>query len=163
MKGCICHFTKWQIHPFISKGAICRYIIYRYMHVYRFKHMRLVTSTPYLTRFELLAVQYEETLTLSADGCLFAAGVRTSFIIAFSKEPLCVFLCLLGEKKPSKLRRWKSIAWGPLCRKFPGFSNAFIMHTPPILYWYHAWCFGVILSYPSYLAFWRPFCNVHIT
>ena len=20
MKGCICHFTKWQIHPFISKG-----------------------------------------------------------------------------------------------------------------------------------------------
>ena len=22
MKGCICHFTKWQIHPFISKG-IC--------------------------------------------------------------------------------------------------------------------------------------------
>ena len=23
MKGCICHFAKWQIHPFISKG---RYI-----------------------------------------------------------------------------------------------------------------------------------------
>ena len=22
MKGCICHFTKWQIHPFISKGKI---------------------------------------------------------------------------------------------------------------------------------------------
>ena len=22
MKGCICHFTKWQIHPFISKGTI---------------------------------------------------------------------------------------------------------------------------------------------
>ena len=21
MKGCICHFTKWQIHPFISKGT----------------------------------------------------------------------------------------------------------------------------------------------
>ena len=21
MKGCICHFTKWQIHPFISKVA----------------------------------------------------------------------------------------------------------------------------------------------
>ena len=20
IKGCICHFTKWQIHPFISKG-----------------------------------------------------------------------------------------------------------------------------------------------
>ena len=20
MKGCFCHFTKWQIHPFISKG-----------------------------------------------------------------------------------------------------------------------------------------------
>ena len=20
-KGCICHFTKWQIHPFISKGT----------------------------------------------------------------------------------------------------------------------------------------------
>ena len=23
MKGCICHFTKWQIHPFMSKGTIC--------------------------------------------------------------------------------------------------------------------------------------------
>ena len=22
MKGCICHFTKWQIHPSISKGTI---------------------------------------------------------------------------------------------------------------------------------------------
>ena len=22
MKGCICHFAKWQIHPFISKGTI---------------------------------------------------------------------------------------------------------------------------------------------
>ena len=22
MKGCICHFTKWQIHPFISRGDI---------------------------------------------------------------------------------------------------------------------------------------------
>ena len=21
IKGCICHFTKWQIHPFISKGT----------------------------------------------------------------------------------------------------------------------------------------------
>ena len=21
MKGCICHFTKWQIHPFISRGT----------------------------------------------------------------------------------------------------------------------------------------------
>ena len=23
MKGCICHFVKWQIHPFISKGTKC--------------------------------------------------------------------------------------------------------------------------------------------
>ena len=23
MKGCICHFVKWQIHPLISKGTIC--------------------------------------------------------------------------------------------------------------------------------------------
>ena len=23
MKGCICHFAKWQIHPFISKGTVC--------------------------------------------------------------------------------------------------------------------------------------------
>ena len=23
MKGCICHFTKWQIHPFISKVTLC--------------------------------------------------------------------------------------------------------------------------------------------
>ena len=23
MKECICHFTKWQIHPFISKGTTC--------------------------------------------------------------------------------------------------------------------------------------------
>ena len=23
MKGCICHFVKWQIHPFISKGTTC--------------------------------------------------------------------------------------------------------------------------------------------
>ena len=26
MKGCICHFTEWQIHPFISKGTTCRFI-----------------------------------------------------------------------------------------------------------------------------------------
>ena len=25
MKGCICHFVKWQIHPFISKEAINPY------------------------------------------------------------------------------------------------------------------------------------------
>ena len=24
IKGCICHFTKWQMHPFISKGSKCR-------------------------------------------------------------------------------------------------------------------------------------------
>ena len=24
MKGCICHFTKWQIHPLISKGTISK-------------------------------------------------------------------------------------------------------------------------------------------
>ena len=24
MKGCICHFIKWQIHPFISKVTTCR-------------------------------------------------------------------------------------------------------------------------------------------
>ena len=23
MKGCICHFLKWQIHPFISEGTMC--------------------------------------------------------------------------------------------------------------------------------------------
>ena len=23
MKGCICHFTKWQIHPLISRGTTC--------------------------------------------------------------------------------------------------------------------------------------------
>ena len=23
MRGCICHLVKWQIHPFISKAAIC--------------------------------------------------------------------------------------------------------------------------------------------
>ena len=23
MKECICHFVKWQIHPFISKGTVC--------------------------------------------------------------------------------------------------------------------------------------------
>ena len=23
MKGCICHITKWQIHPFISKRTMC--------------------------------------------------------------------------------------------------------------------------------------------
>ena len=22
MKGCVCHFTKWQIHPFVSKGIM---------------------------------------------------------------------------------------------------------------------------------------------
>ena len=27
MEGCICHFVKWQMHPFISKGkALYRYI-----------------------------------------------------------------------------------------------------------------------------------------
>ena len=24
MKGCICHFAKWQIHPFISKWTLWR-------------------------------------------------------------------------------------------------------------------------------------------
>ena len=23
MKGCICHYLKWQIHPFIANRAIC--------------------------------------------------------------------------------------------------------------------------------------------
>ena len=23
MKGCICHFTEWQIHPFIAKVFCC--------------------------------------------------------------------------------------------------------------------------------------------
>ena len=24
MKACICHFVKWQIHRFISKGTLCQ-------------------------------------------------------------------------------------------------------------------------------------------
>ena len=30
MKGCICHFTKWQIHLFISKGA--NYVFVQIVH-----------------------------------------------------------------------------------------------------------------------------------
>ena len=26
MKGCVWHFTKWQIHPFISKGTVTIYL-----------------------------------------------------------------------------------------------------------------------------------------
>ena len=26
MKGCICHFVKWQIHPFIYKGTVYHHI-----------------------------------------------------------------------------------------------------------------------------------------
>ena len=32
MKGCICHFTKWQIHLFISKGA--NYVFVQIVHNY---------------------------------------------------------------------------------------------------------------------------------
>ena len=27
MKGCICHFLKWQIHPFISNRTKCMYVL----------------------------------------------------------------------------------------------------------------------------------------
>ena len=30
MKGCICHFTTWQIHPFINKGKIFFTLRYTY-------------------------------------------------------------------------------------------------------------------------------------
>ena len=45
MRGCICHFTKWKIHPFISKVTICHsnictcigpYIMYIYNNMVSF-------------------------------------------------------------------------------------------------------------------------------
>ena len=47
MKGCICHFTKWQIHPFIYKGAKCSHsktvitLMYFKVHVANNTHMFL--------------------------------------------------------------------------------------------------------------------------
>ena len=48
MKGCICHFVKWQIHPFNTKvandtkqGKIClvttRYAVLGFMHLFQIK------------------------------------------------------------------------------------------------------------------------------
>ena len=34
MKGCICHFVKWQIHPFISKGEYVLFVIVYYCLLY---------------------------------------------------------------------------------------------------------------------------------
>ena len=31
MKGCICHFVKWQIHPFMSKVTNYVHIKYEYL------------------------------------------------------------------------------------------------------------------------------------
>ena len=39
VKGCICHFTKWQIHPFISKGVVYSPVIWQgkqTLHVYTY-------------------------------------------------------------------------------------------------------------------------------
>ena len=34
MQGCICHFAKWQIHPFISKETICWHINFEKISLY---------------------------------------------------------------------------------------------------------------------------------
>ena len=40
MKWCICHFSKWQIHPFIYKGTICFYReIYKFRTTLKLDHI----------------------------------------------------------------------------------------------------------------------------
>ena len=34
MKGCICHFTKWTIHPFISEGTISVGLLQKHINIY---------------------------------------------------------------------------------------------------------------------------------
>ena len=46
MKGCICHFAKWQIHPFISEGTI----LYRREHSWQLRMFFLNQPTLDLIR-----------------------------------------------------------------------------------------------------------------
>ena len=38
-KGCICHFTKWQIHPFIPKGANYAFTTFTLANPKNMKHL----------------------------------------------------------------------------------------------------------------------------
>ena len=42
-KGCICHFTKWQIHPFISKETLYRACYWEMLEMHVFATMQCLT------------------------------------------------------------------------------------------------------------------------
>ena len=53
MKGCICHSTKWQIHPFISNGTLFNWIGRRGVEkgIYiRFSHIPIYVDLLVITR-----------------------------------------------------------------------------------------------------------------
>ena len=50
MRGCICHFTKWQIHPFISKETV-----YLRVRVFPAGHQRWNSDGEFLLRLHQLS------------------------------------------------------------------------------------------------------------
>ena len=50
MKGYICHFVKWQIHPLISKGMIYSQTDFPQVNVYRAHRLRVFFTSQILTK-----------------------------------------------------------------------------------------------------------------
>ena len=69
MKGCICHFVKWQIHPFLSKGTNC--------------HLANVLIISHLIQIRRLTTAIDVIITLTLEALKYSSiyhGVQRVWI-----------------------------------------------------------------------------------
>ena len=66
MKGCICHFVKWQIHPFISKGTIYKNRLFWLSFVAMVWHQRHLSSA-----YKGAAINWQTLIHIRWDKCVF--------------------------------------------------------------------------------------------
>ena len=100
IKGCICHFTKWQIHLFISKGTV----------------YRLKTSIPsfpceFDTLFDESTMMPGELIVIGDFNLII--GDRRSFSYTQFEEDLCIKLIKIPIKQdPNTLFQHYELAGG---------------------------------------------------
>ena len=109
MKGCICHFTKWQIHPFISKGrggytkkhseAHCQVIKYCYYNLFRdciafYQSAREQSSV--ITRWQIPGIMTIEQNYLTFKNII--PNVYIKYMIQFVSPSFLYVHMILSEK-----------------------------------------------------------------
>ena len=98
MKGCICHFTKWHIHPFISKGTTL------------FKSILWLTVGPYwkLAEVQKYRVQFYLDLEFSK---YYQVKKQSNSCVRILFETELVFTLLYKREQFSIHNTWEKQYW----------------------------------------------------